>query len=417
MAEERTKARFTQKEKWFKENWNFEYKPRTDDENKTNLRQHKDLESGSREPNKIPIDFFKLRKRKCEEETNRNIRSSSERVNITNDPLLPILTSLETETITKTNDATEEPIEADFLEEHKSHKRDMMPSKLAKTKKQKNRKIPKSQEKRKTINKNKSKQKQNREENLQNKQKDQQVTEIKKKETMTKPKIFNLSNKALSQQHGNVLRRGLKFLPNKIELKNDVQQCSRKLRLLEFFYKENESEEEKSSDDSIIKHKSAFNPPRNRDKILDQNIDSLNSLNFPDLEKAPKSNLSKLQWAAINDLKNDKNIEIKETDKGGSGVILSKSHYKSMLLSQLNNEKAYNKLNSNPDQAIMKKIKALITKYKLLLTDSEYKYLSHNYFETSNFYGRPKIHKSAILHKVIKEQNKKLITILEPKDL
>ena len=46
--------------------------------------------------------------------------------------------------------------------------------------------------------------------------------------------------------------------------------------MLEFFYKENESEEEKSSDNSIIKNKSAFNPPRNRDKILDQNIDSLN---------------------------------------------------------------------------------------------------------------------------------------------
>ena len=65
----------------------------------------------------------------------------------------------------------------------------------------------------------------------------------------------------------------------------------------------------------------------------------------------------------------------------------------------------------------MKKIKALITKYKPLLTDSEYKYLSHNYFETSNFYGRPKIHKSEILHKATKEQNKELITILEPKDL
>ena len=126
VAEERTKSRFAQKEKWFKENWNFEYKPRNDDENKNlkkNLRQHKDLESGSREPNKIPRDFLKLRKRKSEEETNRNIRSLSEGLNITNDPLLPILTSLETETITKTNDATEEPIEADFLEELQSHTR------------------------------------------------------------------------------------------------------------------------------------------------------------------------------------------------------------------------------------------------------------------------------------------------------
>ena len=142
---------------------------------------------------------------------------------------------------------------------------------------------------------------------------------------MTKLKIFNLSNKVLSKQHINVLQ-GLK-LPNKIELKNDVQQFSRKLRLLEFFYKENESEEEKSSDDSIIKHKSAFNPLRNRDEILDQNISSLNSLEFPNLQKAPKSNLSKLEWVAINDLSNDKNIEIKEADTGRSVVIFSKSHY------------------------------------------------------------------------------------------
>ena len=150
---------------------------------------------------------------------------------------------------------------------------------------------------------------------------------------MTKPKTFNLSSKVLSQQHVNILHRGLKFiptsLPNKIELKNDVKQFSRKLRLLELFYKENESEEEKSSDDSIIKNKSTFNPPRNRDKILDQNIDSLNSLNFPDLQKAPKSNLSKVEWSAINNLKNYKNIEIKEAYKGGSVTILSKSHYKS----------------------------------------------------------------------------------------
>ena len=97
-------------------------------------------------------------------------------------------------------------------------------------------------------------------------------------------------------------------------------------------------------------------------------------MNFPDLQKAPKSNLSKLEWAAINDLKNDENIEIMEADKRGSVVILSKSHYKSMILSQFNDDKTYKKLNSNPDQAIMKKIKALITKYKPLplLTNSEY---------------------------------------------
>ena len=80
------------------------------------------------------------------------------------------------------------------------------------------------------------------------------------------------------------------------------------------------------------------------------------------MQKTPKSNLLKLKLAAINNLKNDKNIEIKEADKGGSVVILSKFHFKSMILSQLDEKKkTYKKLNSYPDQAIMKKIEALIT--------------------------------------------------------
>ena len=48
---------------------------------------------------------------------------------------LPILISLETEATTENSNATEEPIEADFLEEtSKSHKRDMMSSKPVKKK-------------------------------------------------------------------------------------------------------------------------------------------------------------------------------------------------------------------------------------------------------------------------------------------
>ena len=112
------------------------------------------------------------------------------------------------------------------------------------------------------------------------------------------------------------------FIPycvyNIIELKNNLQQFSCKSHLLEFFCTENESEDKKSSDDSIMKNKPTLNLPRTRDKVLHQNINSLNGLNFPDLHKAPKSNFSKLKWPAINNLKNDKNMDIKEVNEGGS---------------------------------------------------------------------------------------------------
>ena len=89
-----------------------------------------------------------------------------------------------------------------------------------------------------------------------------------------------------------------------------------------------------------------------------------------------------------------------------------------MMISQLNDEKTYKKLNSNPNYTIMqKKLKVLITRYKPLLADSEYKYLNQFFFETIAFYGHPKIQKSEILQNAIKEQNKELITISKPKDL
>ena len=112
---------YTHKKKWFKEYWNFEYKARIEDENKRNLQQHKDLESDSRKPNKIPRDFFNLYKRKSEEETYRNIRPSAERLNITNEQLLSTLASLETKTTAESNDPTVEPIKDDFLEERQRH--------------------------------------------------------------------------------------------------------------------------------------------------------------------------------------------------------------------------------------------------------------------------------------------------------
>ena len=47
----------------------------------------------------------------------------------------------------------------------------------------------------------------------------------------------------MTERQINVLRKGLKFTPtpkpNTAELKSDIQEFSRKLRLIEFFYSEN----------------------------------------------------------------------------------------------------------------------------------------------------------------------------------
>ena len=66
--------------------------------------------------------------------------------------------------------------------------------------------------------------------------------EDKEKNTGTeivKPKMFNLSTKMFSRCQTNILLRVLKFTPtpkrNNIELKSNMQNYTRRLRLVEFF--------------------------------------------------------------------------------------------------------------------------------------------------------------------------------------
>ena len=63
--------------------------------------------------------------------------------------------------------------------------------------------------------------------------------EVKSQQEIVQPKIFNLSKKTLSRYQVNILLGGLKFKPtpkrNIIQLKSDIHNYTRKLRLTEFF--------------------------------------------------------------------------------------------------------------------------------------------------------------------------------------
>ena len=229
------------------------------------------------------------------------------------------------------------------------------------------------------------------------------------------PKIFNLSNLTLNEHQINVLKKGLKFTPtpkrNVHELKRDIEQFTRKLRLVEFF-----SEEENSNDTSLVKNKSNFHPPRDRDKTLDTVCDFLNKQNFEKNTKR-KANISKNEEAGINLLKNNNEIIIKEADKGGAVVIMNKNHYKKMVMDHLNDKKTYKKVTKSCDNNTMTELKRLTEKFKNELTQQEIKYLTNFSFKTSNFYGLPKIHKSKLIKAAIENQNNECIQLLEPADL
>ena len=153
-------------------------------------------------------------------------------------------------------------------------------------------------------------------------------------------------------------------------------------------------------DISLVKAKSSFHPPRNRNACLDKTIDFLKQQTFQ-TSCNNKSNLTKAEWKDLLVLKNNSELIIKEGDKGGCVVYMNKSHYKRMIFQHLNDANTHQKTNQNCDNRV--KIGELANKHESLLTKAEKLYLSNISFSTSNFYELPKVHKSKQINEAIQQ--------------
>ena len=127
--------------------------------------------------------------------------------------------------------------------------------------------------------------------------------------------------------------------------------------------------------------------------------------------------MNKAQWNGILNLKKDKALVIKESDKGGACVIMDESFYNDKILEMLNDRETYKELNKNIDAGILRKICKLTEKYKEQLTPKEIRYLTKFDHQTSQFYGLPKIHKCKIIKDKIKENPSEYVQINQPQDL
>ena len=222
-----------------------------------------------------------------------------------------------------------------------------------------------------------------------------QVNSSSQERVETKPKVINLSQKQLSDAQIRLLHRGLKFTPtpssNTTALASDIKSFSRKLRLKEYFYgDENVEEECIESNVPKFKNKGKFTPQRGRDKALDLCIDSLNSVanNLHDNTHHLKSNLSKEELKALKDLKEDKSIIIKEADKGSAVVIMDIDYYKENITLMLQDINTYKEVCENTDAITIKCIQNLLQKHNVT-DDDETDYLTNFEWKTANFYGLP----------------------------
>lgn len=139
------------------------------------------------------------------------------------------------------------------------------------------------------------------------------------------PKIINLSSKNLTEAQIRLLNFGPKFTPSPKQdidtLNNDIKDFCQKLRLVEYFHNQ-----PKIQSESLVKNKGTFNPGRNREPILDTYIDCLSKTEL-EPPKKQQNNLSREEWDALKQLKEDKTIIIKEADKGGAFVLMDSKYY------------------------------------------------------------------------------------------
>ena len=187
----------------------------------------------------------------------------------------------------------------------------------------------------------------------------------------TQPKIINMSSRGLSNEEIKLLERGLKFTPtlkqNRSKLKTDSQEFSRKIRLLEYF----NDQQPNGDDKSLVKNPSNFVPPMSEDKYLNIFIEATKNYHKQHAT-AKKSNLTRGEQNALNELKNDDTIIIKEADKGGATVIMDKTFYRAKVHEMLADNERYTELTDlNYDDKIIKKIGKHLKKFDQETTKKE----------------------------------------------
>ncbi|CAG2217946.1 unnamed protein product [Mytilus edulis] len=227
------------------------------------------------------------------------------------------------------------------------------------------------------------------------------------------------SDEKLQLREINLLKRGLKFTPtpneDKTQLGADIDEFGRRLRINYIFCEDNEENEEEENK-PLVRNKSDWIPKPTKDKDLEETIKTLKT-NSLTSNKNVKDNLTREEKTALQNLKSDKSIIIKEADKGNAVVIMDREYYRDNILNMLQDEMSYEVTDKKLDRQTSTMIKKLLKKHKTELFEEEIDYISNSKFSESYFYGLPKIHKSKEISNAISEQNSEYIELLTPNDL
>ena len=247
-------------------------------------------------------------------------------------------------------------------------------------------------------------------------------------ETKQGQKIVNLSDLQLNPSEISILSKGLKFCPTQTkkdpgENKRELEEFHRKIRTKEFFSKipPNQYTIPKSSYDIStrpsteetetignlfpfdrtqdfvkLKQPSNWRPPKgsnNLETFITMNEISTQGLNY---EKNPTQNLTPAERSSIKVLSRNKELTIKEADKGGSIVLMNTRDYVKEAERQLSDTNTYKPLDrdatSENNNEIIKQVDKMVENGDI--SAKMVKYLINPNPRTAQIYFLPKIHKN-----------------------
>ena len=206
--------------------------------------------------------------------------------------------------------------------------------------------------------------------------------------------VVNLSRRNLSTAEISLLSKGLKFVPtptyvDRAVLKAELEAFGRKLRL-KWHFRNSES----TSTINPFRRKSKFNP-KGADTAIEMYLSCLEEeiLNLDTNLKY--SNLSREERSALQDLRNDSSIIIKEADKGSAVVVWDRLDYISEAERQLQDNEVYEECSGDIISPLVSKIKSCLARVK---ERGDVSIETLDYFLVDNpklgrFYLLPKIHK------------------------
>ncbi|XP_072017874.1 uncharacterized protein [Amphiura filiformis] len=111
--------------------------------------------------------------------------------------------------------------------------------------------------------------------------------------------------------------------------------------------------------------------------------------------KPPKSNITREERQAINELKNEKSVLVLPADKGKASVIMDVHEYEEKLSEMLNDKRTYETLPSDPTQRYKRELVAILSRLKKdgKINRTQYDLLFPTAENIPRIYGTPKIHK------------------------